>query len=639
MLMSCGMRTKPNSPTPAAVAALAIFFCAAAGCARRTPGPPTPKPQTIEQLKAAIADVLERTHTPGCGFALVTKDSVVFAGGVGKADLAANRDVTADTMFRIGSITKSFVALSLLKLQEQGKVDIQAKVAEVAPEVKIVNRWDATDPIRIVNLLEHTAGFDDMPPAETFDMSGGPQAPLLETLARFPEPQVARWRPGTLQSYSNPDYAVAGYIIEKLTSQSCEDYIADNILRPLAMTNSDIRLTPGVRAALAQGYRGNPPLPVPYYPILLRPAGEMKSSPNEMARFVRMMLNRGTLDGVRIVSAESIARMETPETGLAARAGFKDGYGLGNYLTVSHPIKTHGHNGGLDGFLSVYAYMPEQGLGYFLSINASGPALNEIDDLIFAYITRAVAVPPKPAAVPLDAEVGAATGFYQFASPRNDKFKFLNELLLEGWTYTDHGKLYRRGLIPSPPEELIYLGHNQFRTEKESGASGVYCTDDDGNAYGCGELACFRKISPIWPATRLILLVGAVLTMATSIGFALIWIPRRLFGRMKGVRYLAVRIVPLLASLTFLATIVLWIRGGGSTFAIATPSPFAVSICLLTILFAILSAAGIVLAIRSFNYPMNRAARLHSLAVAFACFGWTAYLGYWGMIGLRFWAL
>jgi len=71
-------------------------------------------------------------------------------------------------MFRIGSITKSFVALSLLKLQEQGKVDIHAKVAEVAPELKIVNRWDATDPIRIVNLLEHTTGFDDMLLAETF---------------------------------------------------------------------------------------------------------------------------------------------------------------------------------------------------------------------------------------------------------------------------------------------------------------------------------------------------------------------------------------------------------------------------------------------------------------------------------------
>jgi hypothetical protein len=167
----------------------------------------------------------------------------------------------------------------------------------------------------------------------------------------------------------------------------------------------------------------------------------------------------------------------------------------------------------------------------------------------------------------------------------------------------------------------------------------VYCTDDDGNRYGCGELACFRRISPIWPATRLILLVGAALTMATSIGFALVWIPRKMFGRMKGVRFLAVRVVPLLASLTFLATLALWIHGGDSTFALATPSPFAVSIFLLTILFAILSAAAIVLAILSFSYPMNRAVRLHSLAVAFACIGWTVFLGYWGMIGLRFWTV
>ncbi|MGA8644446.1 MAG: serine hydrolase [Candidatus Binatus sp.] len=633
------MRMKQHLLVSAVMAALAMIIAGATGCARKPPPPTEPKPQTIDQLKAAIADVLKRTHTPGCGFALVTKESLIFAGGVGKADLATNRDVTADTMFRIGSITKSFVALSILKLNEEGKVDLHAKVADVAPEVKIVNRWDATDPIRIVNLLEHTAGFDDMLLAETYDMSGGPEVPLLATFAKFPEPQVARWRPGTLQSYSNVDYGVAGYIIEKLTYQPCEDYIADNILRPLGMTHSDMRLTPDVRAALAQGYRGNPPLPVPYYPILLRPAGEMKASANEMARFVRMMLNRGTLDGVKIVSPESITRMETPETGLAARAGFKNGYGLGNYVTVRHAIVTHGHNGGLDGFLSVYAYMPDQGLGYFMSINASSPALSQIENLIFAYVTREVPTPPKPAAVPLDADVLAATGFYQFASPRNEKFKFLDELLLEGWTYTHNGKLYRRGLIPGPPEEQIYLGHRQFRGEKESGASGVFCTDDDGNRYGCGELACFRKISPVWPATRLILLVGAVLAMATSILFALIWIPRKLFGRMKGAKYLAVRVVPLLASLTFLATLVLWIHGGGSTFALATPSPFAVSIFLLTILFAILSVVGFVLAIRSYRYSMNRAARIHSIMVAFACIGWTAFLAYWGMIGLRFWTV
>jgi hypothetical protein len=212
-------------------------------------------------------------------------------------------------------------------------------------------------------------------------------------------------------------------------------------------------------------------------------------------------------------------------------------------------------------------------------------------------------------------------------------------LLLEGWTYTDHGKIYRRGLIPSPAEDQIYLGHKQFRGEKDSGPSGVFCTDEDGNRYGCGELACFRKVSPVWPATRLILLVGAALTMATSILFALVWIPRKLFGRMKDVKYLAARVVPLLASLTFLANLVMWIRGPESSFALATPSPYAVTICLLTLLFAILSVAGFVLAIGSFRHPMNRAARLHSIAVAFASIGWTAFLAYWGMIGLRFWAI
>ena len=124
----------------------------------------------------------------------------MFAGGVGKADLATNRDVTADTMFRIGSITKSFVALSLLKLQEQGKVGLDAKVAEVVPEVKIVNRWDATDPIRIENLLEHTAGFDDMPPAETYDMSGGPKYRSWRHSRGFPS---RRSRDG-VQELSNP---------------------------------------------------------------------------------------------------------------------------------------------------------------------------------------------------------------------------------------------------------------------------------------------------------------------------------------------------------------------------------------------------------------------------------------------------
>lgn len=117
-----------------ATVALALVMIVASGCAR-PPAPPAPKPpQTIEQLRAAIADVLKSTHTPGCGFALVNRDSVIYAGGVGKADLAANRNVTADTMFRIGSITKSFVALSMLKIRRRARLTCTRRLPTSRPK-------------------------------------------------------------------------------------------------------------------------------------------------------------------------------------------------------------------------------------------------------------------------------------------------------------------------------------------------------------------------------------------------------------------------------------------------------------------------------------------------------------------------
>ena len=111
------------------------------GGARRDPSPKPQAdkgPQTIDELRAAIARVLKQHHVPGCGFSIVAGDRVIYAGGVGKADLAADRMVDGDTMFRIGSITKGFVALALLQLQEQGKLDLhRARVGDLAPDVTI----------------------------------------------------------------------------------------------------------------------------------------------------------------------------------------------------------------------------------------------------------------------------------------------------------------------------------------------------------------------------------------------------------------------------------------------------------------------------------------------------------------------
>ena len=170
---------------------LVIAACSGGSKIATTPAVPA----DIDGLKSAVSAILKKHKVPGVGIALVTKDAVVWTGGVGKADLATDRDVTGDTIFRVGSITKGFVALSALQLAERGKLSLNEKVADVAPEIPVVNPWEATNPVTLANLLEHTAGFDDFSLAEFYDFDASPDSPrpLLWTLTHFQGPEHVRW--------------------------------------------------------------------------------------------------------------------------------------------------------------------------------------------------------------------------------------------------------------------------------------------------------------------------------------------------------------------------------------------------------------------------------------------------------------
>jgi CubicO group peptidase (beta-lactamase class C family) len=617
----------------AALALLALGSCGG----REKPARPT----NIEELKSAVAAILKEYDVPGIGIALVTKDKVVWTGGVGKAEVAANRDVTADTMFRVGSITKGFVALRALQLVEQHKLGLDEKIADAAPEIPVLNPWESTNPVTLAELLEHTAGFDDFPLAEFYDFDAPPEKPLKWTLTHFRGPEQVRWRPGSRTSYSNPGYGLAGYLVEKAGGAPLEEQIDANIMRPLGMTHSDMHLTAELKNQMAQGYEDGSP--VPYYPIYLRPAGELKSSPNEMARFVRMMLNRGELDGVRIVSPESIARMETPETSLAARAGLKNGYGLGNYSDLEFPIMQRGHDGGIDGFLSRYAYIPDAGAGYFYSINASGSsgrATRKLNELFYHYMTRGVTAHQEPAQkMTHGASVWA--GYYEPESPRQAILRYAEILTGGEFVSVDSDGVHVRPLF-GKPRSLIPVGTNLFRTENGAAAGTIFTADGKDNVVMVSAIPptmpvpiYFVKVNPVWPMTRLALVMGALFVMLTSIAFAVIWIPRKLFGRMKEPPYLAVRILPLLATLSLLAAFAMVLTS--SPIYLARPGLASITFFLGTIAFAVLSIVGLALALISERWPISRGVRIHSLLVAVACVGLTSYLAYWHQIGLRVW--
>ena len=205
---------------------------------------------TEDSLRAIVYD----HQLLGLAIAIVSRDSVLWQQGFRYADVEAMKPITAQTMFRIGSVTKSFVALGILRLVEEGKLDLNDKVAELAPEVNIDNPWSATDPVRLVHLLEHTAGLDDMRFNEFYVPDEQSLSPL-EAINQFPNSKIVRWRPVTVTSYSNPGYGIAGYILEKYASMPYEQFIRQEILEPLDMQNTGFRRSDIPSQKLALGYK------------------------------------------------------------------------------------------------------------------------------------------------------------------------------------------------------------------------------------------------------------------------------------------------------------------------------------------------------------------------------------------------
>jgi len=588
-----------------------------------------------------MKDVLDKEHVPGAGLALVANGEVLWCGGIGQADIAANRAVSCDTEFRVGEISKTFVALALLKLQEEGKINLYARLQDVAPEIPFKNRWEATHPVRIVNLLEHTAGFDDMEFSEVYNLRDRYDFPLLDVFKRFRKPQAARWPPGTRMSYSNPGNAIAGYLIEKVTGKPFDQYIRDAFLRPLGMERADYPFTDANKPLLAAAYHGNPPKAVGYPFIYLRPAGDLKASPGELAKLVQFLLRRGKTEEGQLVKPESILRMEAPETTLAAKNGLRLGYGLCNYSSVEGGVVTHGHDGGIDGFVSSYRYMPEQNWGYVVLLNStnSGRALHDLNLLAIDFLSRGFPKPQQAVINPPARDLEKFAGFYAPRAPRTQIFAFLDDFAGGTRIRVIKGKMTRSGLF-GQPVPLLCVGKNAFRSDKEPEGTMIFFTNEFGDMAIAGSglegIPYSERSSLIMPFIRIALLSLCLFFMLTSLPFALVWLFLKLVGAMKDVRHLSVRVAPLLATLAFLIVSLCFLNLKGSH--IGSLNLWTAGIFLGTFFFPLLSITGLVLVLRVPKDEIHRGVRIHSLLASSACCVVTGFLLSWHLLALRLWA-
>lgn len=595
--------------------------------------PATAAPRSLEELRGRIAAVLEREGVPGVGLALVDAEGIRWAGGVGVADLETRRPVDADTVFRVGSITKSVVALGVSRLVEQGRLDLGRPLAALMPEVELENPWPEA-PITLAHALEHTTGFDDM----RFREWWGPEDMRpVDALALHPPSRVARWRPGSRMSYSNPGYTIAGHAIELATGEDYAAWLEREVLAPLGMRSARFRRDAALAGRLATGYadRGQP---ATFRPIAHAPAGALLASPRELAELVRFWLRR---DGGGIVSPAGLDRIE--RTATLPYAATDASYGLGNYGDVMHPARARGHDGGLPGFLSCYRYFPELGVGYVMLLNAthSARAYLEIRALLFAYLARGAALPEAPRAAPDAAAIAAATGYYGYENPRIELFAFLERAAL-GVSVRGAGEGIELELLSGGAIPMVPTGEDGYRHPLESGTSVRLATDPEGTRLVNAGFAYFEAGSLALARARLGGLQGALLLLQVAplwgLGWALRAGLRRARGRSSAPGEAALHLWPAAAAALFFAIPSLFMAVFERE-AFAGPDPWSVGLCACTIAFAFASAAALASAVRAASARLvSWPARLVPSAAALASFGMTLYLLWHGIIGLRIWA-
>lgn len=374
-------------------------------------------PDRIDTLRQRIDALRAERGIPSAQVALIGPDTTVVLN-FGTKDLATSEPVTETTMFRAGSVSKSVAGVAMMMLVERGRVSLDDRLRDLAPEVDIRNPWYVSRPVRLSHLLEAGAGFVGLHPEDYTEPPDPVEIPVEQVVASWPRLDV-QWKPGSFTSYHDRGPTLAAYLVEKLTGRSYDDFVAEEIFGPLGMERSSFFRTAEVGRRLAEPPASRDSGKAAYAHYRLWPSGSLNTSARELSRFVRMLLYRGTFRGRRLLRPESVERMETPAATLAARkAGAERGHGVNMFTTNYRGIVYHGHPGNTDHYTAAYGYRPASGTGFvFMStVSAEGRwMLWQGVGEVMAFLHPG-AEPPPAVGVPPETR-SAARGCYRLLNP------------------------------------------------------------------------------------------------------------------------------------------------------------------------------------------------------------------------------
>jgi CubicO group peptidase (beta-lactamase class C family) len=380
--------------------------------APRLDGPTDPA-----ELEAFIDDFmaahLEPNHVAGAAISVVKDGQVFFAKGYGYADVQNRVPVDPDTtLFDTGSVGKPFTWTAVMQLVEQGKLDLNADVNTYL-DFNIPATYP--EPITLIHLMTHTPGLEE----RLYGIEAStPEklVPLGEWLARNIPARVRR--PGEFSSYSNYGASLAGYVVQRVSGMSYDEYIETNILKPLGMVNTTSRqpLPPELAAQMSGGYTyANGAYQAERFQLLnIAPAGSVRASATDMARFMIAHLQNGRYGEARILEEATARQMQRRLFTHDERVW---GYTYGFFDQTKNGQRIIWHSGETDFFKSALWLLPDHNVGLFVSTNSPGG--ETLRNLLFeAFMDRYYPMELQPLHPPADFAKRATrfTGSYQLNS-------------------------------------------------------------------------------------------------------------------------------------------------------------------------------------------------------------------------------
>jgi CubicO group peptidase (beta-lactamase class C family) len=327
------------------------------------------------EIDTYITDLMQVYEVPGTAIALVKDGKIIYVKGYGARNVDTQAPVTGGTLFAIGSISKSFTALAVLQLADRGQINLDDHVTDYLPDFRLYDPQSAKR-ITIRELLAQTSG---VPRADDLWWPDGPanRKQIVDDLRKVQLTTV----PGQRFQYSNQNYALLGYLVEKITGQTWESYVQTHILKPLGMRSTDFDIptmqrTPNHADAHILDQRKGL-MPVGFNAGDIRwlnahgPAVSINASARDMARYVQFQLGDGTFEGQPVLSQDMLNEMHHQQAGFLPGLPFltEQGYGMGWFTEKYRGYSLVEHSGDVKGFAANITLVPSEKIGVVVLTN------------------------------------------------------------------------------------------------------------------------------------------------------------------------------------------------------------------------------------------------------------------------------